>query len=116
MRESKTTPKKSPSPGAARHPLPVTGERELKHPAQQHFIYILQSGDGRLYTGYTTDIERRLAQHQAGLGAKFTRAFGANKILYQESFPNKSLALKREALIKSWPRKKKLALITSKTK
>lgn len=84
--------------------------------SKKHFIYILQSGDGRLYTGYTTNIARRLLQHQTGLGAKFTRAFGAKEILYQEVFPNKSSALKREALIKSWPRGKKLALIANHLK
>lgn len=76
-----------------------------------HFVYILKSGDGRYYTGYTTDLERRLRQHQSGAGAKFTKSFGAKKILYHESFPDKSTAMKREAEIKSWPRKKKMALI-----
>jgi putative endonuclease len=76
-----------------------------------HFIYILQANDGRYYTGYTTDLERRLKEHRSGLGAKFTRSFGAKKILYYESFPEKSLALKREIEIKKMPREKKITLI-----
>lgn len=77
----------------------------------KHFVYILQSSDGRYYTGYTTDLERRLRQHQTGSGAKFTRGFGAVKILYHEIFADKSSALKREAEIKSWKRKKKKNLM-----
>jgi putative endonuclease len=75
-----------------------------------YFVYILQTNDGRYYTGYTTDIERRLKEHQSGNGGKFTKAFGANKMLYHEAFLDKSLALKREAEIKKWPRDKKIAL------
>lgn len=76
-----------------------------------HFIYILQTNDGRYYTGYTTDLERRLKEHQLGKGAKFTRSFGAQKILYSESFSEKSQALKREAQIKKLSRCQKEALI-----
>lgn len=75
-----------------------------------HFVYILQSRDGRYYTGYTTNLARRLKEHQSGSGAKFTRSFGAKKILYHEVFMDKSSALKREAQIKSWSRKQKEAL------
>lgn len=77
----------------------------------QHFIYILQSSDGRYYIGYTTDLERRLKEHQIGLGGKFTKSFGAEKIVYHESFSDKSSALKREAQLKGWSRTKKEALI-----
>lgn len=81
-----------------------------------HFIYILQTNDGRYYTGYTTDLERRLKQHQTGVGAKFTRAFGAKKILYHEQFADKSTAMKREAEIKSWTREQKKILIRTQKK
>ncbi len=79
-----------------------------------HFIYILQSNDGRYYTGYTTDLERRLKEHKVGEGAKFTRSFGAKKILYHESFKDKSSALKREAEIKRLSRDEKEILIRGK--
>lgn len=77
----------------------------------KHFVYILRSGDGRYYTGYTTDMDRRLKEHQDGSGAKFTRSFGAGKILHKETFSSKSKALKREAQIKTWTRSKKEALV-----
>lgn len=77
-----------------------------------HFIYILQSEGGQYYTGYTTNIDRRLKEHQTGSGGKFTRSFGAKKILYSETFASKSEALKRETQIKNWTRSKKEALIS----
>lgn len=76
-----------------------------------HFVYILESQDGRYYTGYTTDVARRLETHRSGKGAKFTRAFGAAKILYQEECGTKSEALKREAAIKNLSRAEKQKLI-----
>ena len=77
----------------------------------KHYVYILKSADGRYYTGYTVDLERRLQQHQTGKGAKFTRAFGAAEILYHEVFEDKSTAMKREAEIKKMPRTDKKELI-----
>lgn len=77
----------------------------------KHFVYIIRSQDGRYYTGYTTDLERRFKEHQAGTGGKFTRSFGVETILYHEVYENKSEALKREIQIKGWSRVKKEALI-----
>lgn len=77
----------------------------------QHFVYILQSRDGRYYVGYTTDLERRMQQHKAGKGAKFTRAFGFKKLLYHEVHPSKSAALKREAALKALSRSEKKTII-----
>jgi len=74
-------------------------------------IYVLKCKDGRLYTGMTNDIERRLNAHMSGKGARFTRAFGVKKLLYREDHPGRREALKREAEIKSWDRRQKLALI-----
>ena len=81
---------------------------------KKHFAYILQSADGKYYAGYTTDLERRLKQHREGKGAKFTRAFGAVKMLHSESFPTRSAALKREAEIKKCSRAQKEILIRGK--
>jgi acyl-CoA reductase-like NAD-dependent aldehyde dehydrogenase len=75
------------------------------------YVYIIQSADGRFYTGYTTDLDRRLKEHQAGSGGKFTRSFGAKKILYHESHSTKSKALKREIQIKQLSRAEKEELI-----
>lgn len=75
------------------------------------YIYILETMDGRFYTGATNDIARRITQHKAGKGARFTRNFGFKKLLYKEGFLTKSDALKREKQIQSWTRQKKVELI-----
>lgn len=76
-----------------------------------YFIYLLRCKDGSLYCGITTDLARRFAEHKSGKGAKFTRARKAGRIVYVEKKRNRSTASKREAEIKSWTRKEKLALI-----
>lgn len=76
-----------------------------------YFVYILECEDGSLYTGVTTDVARRLDEHQRGIGSHFTRAKGAKRIVYTEEQPDRSSAQKREAEIKSYSREKKLALI-----
>ena len=75
------------------------------------FLYILRCGDGTLYTGITTDVQARFAQHQAGKGAKYTRGRAPLELVYQEQCPDHSQALKREHAIKQLPRRKKLELI-----
>ena len=74
---------------------------------------MLRCGDGSLYTGYTDDVERRLAVHQSGKGAKYTRSRLPVELAYYEALPEKSAALRREAAIKKLPREKKLALVAS---
>lgn len=76
-----------------------------------HFVYILQVLNGKYYTGYTTDLKRRMEQHRSGKGAKFTKVFGFRKLLYHETYSTRSEALKRELQIKRWPRAAKRALI-----
>lgn len=78
----------------------------------QHFVYILESADGKYYVGYTTDLERRMEQHRNGKGSKFVRGFGFKKLLYHESYQTKSKALKREAELKRWTRVEKQVLIS----
>ncbi len=73
-------------------------------------VYILECSDGRLYTGVTTDLVRRLKEHRQGKGAKFTRAFGVNKFYYRELCSDRGAALKREAQIKKMSRLQKIAL------
>ncbi len=77
-------------------------------------VYILRCGDGSLYTGVTNDLDKRIAAHRAGTGARYTRGRGPLTVLYTEAKRNKSYALKREAAIKSLSRGEKLAL-TSRT-
>ena len=74
-------------------------------------VYILLCGDNTLYTGITTNIERRLQEHQEGKGSKYTRARQAIKIVYCEKCRDKSKASKREAEIKCLTRKEKDTLI-----
>ena len=74
-------------------------------------VYILECGDGTLYTGITDDLPRRLKAHERGRGAKYTRGRGPLKLCYRETLPDKSSALKRECAIKRLSRQEKLALI-----
>ncbi len=77
------------------------------------FVYILECADGTLYTGITDDIPKRLAAHDLGRGAKYTRGRGPLKLVYRESCTDRSQALRREAVIKRLTREKKLQLIGS---
>lgn len=78
-----------------------------------YYVYLLRCADGTLYTGFTNDLARRLAAHNAGRGAKYTRGRRPVELVYWESFSNKSSALRREYAIKQLPRRQKLALIQS---
>lgn len=78
-----------------------------------YFVYILECADQTLYTGITTDVERRLNEHKNKTGAHYTSAKGAVKIVYTEELPDRSSASKREYEIKSFSREKKLAFIAN---
>ena len=60
------------------------------------YMYVVECADGTLYTGYTTDVERRLKTHNAGKGAKYTRARLPVKLLYSEAFASKPEAMSAE--------------------
>lgn len=76
-----------------------------------HYVYMLHCADGSLYTGYTTDVARRLAVHNSGHGAKYTRSRRPVVLVYQEECADKSTALKRECAIKRMTRVQKEKLI-----
>jgi putative endonuclease len=77
------------------------------------FVYIIEASDGSLYTGITTDVERRFSEHCGSQkGAKFFRGREPRKVVYQESHIDRSSALRREAEIKKLKRQVKLGLIT----
>ena len=76
-----------------------------------YYVYILRCGDDTLYTGSTDNVERRLAVHQSGKGAKYTRSRHPLALVYREELADKSAALKREAAIKRLTRTQKLQLI-----
>ena len=77
-------------------------------------VYILECGDGTLYTGITDDLERRLKAHSEGKGAKYTRGRGPLTLRYREETADKGTALKREYAIKRLSRPEKLAMIQKK--
>lgn len=77
-----------------------------------YYLYILECADKTLYTGITTDLARRIAEHRgAKLGAKYTSARRPVKLVYSKKFKNRSAALKEEARIKKLKKSKKLELI-----
>jgi len=76
-------------------------------------VYLLRCSDGTLYCGWTTDVERRLAQHQSGRASRYTRARQPVTLALEIPVPDKSAALREEARIKRLPRHAKLALIAA---
>ena len=77
----------------------------------RHFVYILKCLDKTLYTGYTTDVNKRVATHNKGKGARYTRCRLPVVLVYTEEFETKSNALKREYAIKQLSRQQKLNLL-----
>ena len=75
------------------------------------YVYVLRFGDGSLYTGWTNDLEQRLAAHQSGKGAKYTRGRLPIEMVYFEEMPDKSAALKRENELKKLKKAEKELLI-----
>jgi len=75
------------------------------------YVYILRCADDTLYTGISTDVEKRLQAHRSGRGAKYTRSRCPLSLVYQECCGSHSQALKRECCIKSMTRQEKLQLI-----
>ena len=77
----------------------------------KHFVYIVKCNDGSLYTGYAKDVEARVAKHNDGKGAKYTKIRRPVELVYQEMYETKSDALKREYEIKTFSRQRKLKMI-----
>lgn len=78
-----------------------------------NYTYLLRCSDDTLYCGWTNDLPKRLANHNAGKGAKYTRSRIPVVLVYYEIFETKQEAMKREAAIKKLSRKEKLALIAA---
>jgi putative endonuclease len=76
-----------------------------------HAVYVLRCDDGSLYTGYTTDVERRLAEHRAGEGARYTRGRGPLELVHVERFGSRSAAMTREHEIKQLSKAEKERLV-----
>jgi len=76
-----------------------------------HYAYVVECADDTFYTGYTTDVERRVAEHDAGEGAKYTRGRTPVELVHAESFDSKSAAMSREHEIKALSRAAKERLV-----
>ena len=80
--------------------------------AVTYWVYILASRrNGKLYVGHTKYLERRVGQHKAGRGARFTRTYAVRTLVHAEEFGSKVRAVLREKRLKSWRRARKIALI-----
>jgi putative endonuclease len=77
------------------------------------FAYMVECADGTLYTGWTTDLEARLAAHNAGTGARYTRGRGPVRLVYWEEYADANEARRRECEIKRLGRRQKEALVAS---
>ena len=80
---------------------------------KQTGVYMLLCGDGSLYTGWTNDLGRRLREHSAGRGGKYTASHRPVRLVYFEPLADRCAALRREAAIKRLPRAEKLELLRS---
>lgn len=81
---------------------------------KKHFTYIIECADGTYYTGYTTDVKRRVKEHNQGIGSKYTRSRLPVSLLYFEKYSSRSKAMKREYEIKSLTRREKEEIINGK--
>jgi putative endonuclease len=78
-----------------------------------HHVYVLECADGTYYTGYTTDVERRVAEHDAGDGAKYTRGRTPVSLVHVETYDSQSAAMSREHEVKTFSRARKERLVAS---
>lgn len=76
-----------------------------------HYVYVLECADGTFYTGYTTDVSRRVEAHNEGRGAKYTKGRRPVELRHVETFDTRSAAQSREAEIKSFSRARKERLV-----
>ena len=81
----------------------------------KHYFYVLECRDTSFYAGYTNNLERRITAHNAGKGAKYTRARGPVKCIYFETFETKPEAMRAEYAFKQLPRLKKIEYMRRST-
>ncbi|MFB6139992.1 MAG: GIY-YIG nuclease family protein [Halosimplex sp.] len=84
---------------------------DSRTPDPDHFVYVVRCRDDTLYTGYTTDVERRVREHDAGEGAKYTRGRTPVELVHVEAFDSQSAAMSREHEIKQRSRTAKDRLV-----
>lgn len=78
-----------------------------------HYVYVLECSDGTFYTGYTTDVDRRVREHETSEGAKYTRGRTPVSLVHVEEFDSRSSAMSREHEVKSLSRAEKERLVGS---
>jgi len=92
--------------------MPKKGRTPRPKPPGDHwFVYLLRCADSTLYTGIAKDVSRRCQQHNAGTASRYTRSRLPVVAVYQEAHASRSLALRREAAIKTLTRREKELLI-----
>ena len=87
-----------------------------KETENMNYTYILRCKDGSLYTGWTNNLEKRVQDHNAGKGAKYTKSRRPVELVYYETFDTKEEAMRREYAVKRLSRIKKIQLISEKRK
>ncbi|AYE38466.1 GIY-YIG nuclease family protein [Companilactobacillus zhachilii] len=80
---------------------------------KKYYVYMLLCNDRTFYTGTSNNVEKRVATHNAGKGAKYTKIRRPVKLMYSEELADKSAALKREIAIKKLSRQQKVTLLKS---
>lgn len=111
MAQTAEVPGENPRSSGARAKL--LSQPACPRDVRSHWVYMLRCSDGSLYTGYTVDLERRLENHSAGRGSKFTRSRLPVELAYSEEGTTLSWALKREHEIKKLSRRDKLLLCSA---
>ena len=91
----------------------VCGENSIAE-KDRCYTYMVRCSDGSLYTGWTNDLKKRITSHNAGKGAKYTKARRPVELVYYEEFQTREEAMKREYAIKQLSRKEKEALIKTR--
>lgn len=92
----------------------ITNESEAQNsfPKDKFYVYMVRCKNNSLYTGWTTDLERRVKEHNNGTGSKYVRANGPVELVYFEEMSDKIEATKREYQIKQLTKKKKEQLVS----
>lgn len=92
-------------------PGPVAGPAGRANPVHMAFTYMLECSDGSFYVGSTRNLEKRLHEHEIGMGAAYTRDRLPVRLVWCEEFENVGLAFAREKQIQNWSRAKRVALV-----
>lgn len=99
---------------AWRQPAPFATVVAVSNAEPDWSLYLVRCGDGALYTGIATDVERRLAEHAAGKGAKYLRGRGPLSLAFERSVGDRGAALRMEYAIKQLSRERKEALVSGR--